>query len=127
MKRKNLLIGCGLVGALCALVLFVLLALTARGCQGCVTGGPYGLVRDAAANDTRISDALGGVVGVNAMPSGSVNYMNGEGHAEMSLMIDGVNQDGEYVAIVVKPRGASEWEIASAQLVLEDGTVVELE
>jgi len=45
----------------------------------------------------------------------------------MSLLVDGVNQDGEYVATVIKARGASEWEIVSAQLVLEDGTVVTLE
>ena len=38
MKRKNLLIGCGLVLALSFLVIFVLFALVAKGCHGCATG-----------------------------------------------------------------------------------------
>jgi len=127
MKRKNLLIGCGLVGALAVLVVFVLFVLAAKGCQGCVSGGPYPLVTEAARTDARVADAVGGIVQIGALPSGSVNYMNGEGHAEMSLPIDGQDRDAEYVAVVTKPRGAAEWQITSARLVLDDGTVVELD
>lgn len=127
MKRKNLLIGCGLTGALGLLVLFVLFVLAAKGCQGCVSGGPYPLVTESARTDARVADAVGGIVQIGAIPSGSVNYMNGEGHAEMNLAIDGEAHDAEYIAVVTKPRGASEWQITSAQLVLDDGTVITLD
>ncbi len=128
-RNKNLLIGCLLSGALGLLVLFLVLVLAARGCAGCVTGGgagPYALVRDAASTDSRVENALGGYVQISPMPSGSINYMNGEGRAEMSLFIDGVDRDGTYVATVVKPRGGS-WSIVEAELVLEDGNVVHLQ
>jgi len=127
VKRKNLWLGCGLVGALAALVLFVLVALTIRGCSGCISGGPYPLVTETARTDARISDALGGVVSVGSIPSGSINYMNGEGQAELSLFINGVDRDATYEASVLRPRGAEEWGIVSARLVMDDGTVVTLE
>ena len=127
MKRKNLAIGCGLTSVLFGLVMFVMIVLAAKGCEGCVSGGPYGMVREAAASDARITEALGGVVSVSPMPSGSINYMNGEGQADLSLPIDGVDKDAEYVTAVRKPRGATEWEIVTAQLILDDGTVVVLD
>jgi hypothetical protein len=127
VKRKNIWIGCGLVGALAALVLFVLVALTVRGCSGCISGGPYPLVTETARTDTRIADELGGVVSVGSLPSGSINYMNGEGQAELSLFIDGVARDASYEASVLRPRGSDEWRIVSARLVMDDGTIVALE
>jgi len=123
MKRKNLAIGCGLTSVLFGLVLFVMIVLAAKG----FSGGPYGMVREAAATDTRISDALGGIHAVSPMPAGSINYMNGEGQADLSLTIDGIDKDAEYITAVRKPRGASEWEIVTAQLIMDDGTSIVLD
>lgn len=127
-KSKNLLIGCSLFTILCGLALFVLLAVGFKACSdGCSAGGgPYGLVMDAAANDPRVSDALGGINQVGALPSGSINYMNGGGHADLTLSIDGVDRDGTYLARVEKPAGG-EWAIVEASLVIEDGNEVRLD
>ena len=127
-KSKNLLIGCSLFTLLCGLVLFVLIAVGFKACsEGCSSGsGPYGMVRESATADPRISDALGGINQVGALPSGSINYMNGEGHADLTLSIDGVDRDGTYVATVEKPRGG-EWAIVEATLIIEDGNEVRLD
>ena len=128
-KNKNLLIGCLLTGALGFLVLFLMFVLAAKGCAGCVSGGgtgPYALVTEAASTDPRVEDALGGYVQVSPMPSGSINYVNGEGRADMTLFIDGVDRDGTYAATVIKPQGGT-WAIKEASLILEDGNVVLLE
>lgn len=127
MKRKNLAIGCGLTGALGVLVVFVLGALLAKGCQGCATGGPYGMVSDMAIADERIAEAVGGIVMVGAMPSGSINYLNGEGHADLSLWIDGEARDGTYRAVCFKGRGEEEWTITQAEVILDDGNVIPLD
>ena len=127
MKRKNLAIGCGLTGALGVLVVFVLGALLAKGCQGCATGGPYGMVTEMAQTDDRIGEAVGGIVSVGGLPSGSINYMNGEGHADMSLWIDGEARDGTYHAVCFKGRGEESWTITQAEVILDDGNVIPLD
>ncbi|MDP7112955.1 MAG: hypothetical protein QGH45_13375, partial [Myxococcota bacterium] len=70
MKRKNLLIGCGLVLALSFLVIFVLFALVAKGCHGCATGasgaGQAALVTAQA--DPRIALEVGEIVLMTEIP-----------------------------------------------------------
>ena len=132
MKRKNLAIGCGLTGLLGILIVFVMGALLAKGCQGCVSGSgglfaPSNLAQTVASQDERVSEAVGGIVLISALPSGSINYMNGEGSADVILFLDGEARDGEYHAQCSKPRGADAWTIVHAEVVLEDGNVIPLD
>ncbi len=132
MKRKNLAIGCGLTGALGVLVVFVLGALLAKGCQGCVSGtgglfAPSNLAQTVAAQDNRVSEAVGGIVAISPLPSGSINYMNGEGSADVILFLDGEARDGEYHAQCHKPRGEDDWTITHAEVILDDGNVIPLD
>ncbi len=131
-KSKNLLIGCGLFGALATLVMFVVIAVGLKACSEGVSSmasgmtAPTEMTLSTARTDPRIADALGGIVEVGTMPSQSINFMNGAGRAELSVPIDGVDRDGTYSTIVEKPKGG-EWAIIEATLVIEDGNEVRLD
>jgi hypothetical protein len=126
VKRKNLLIGCGLVLALSFLVMFVLFAVVAKGCHGCATGasgaGTAALVTAQA--DPRIAVEVGEIVMMTEIPVYSRNYVNGEWYADAAVFVDGKDRDAEYQATVFKGNGEDAWTVTAAQLVLDDGSVV---
>jgi len=123
VKRKNLLIGCGLLMALSFLVMFVLFALVAKGCHGCASGAGQAALVTAQA-DPRIALEVGEIVMMTEIPVYSRNYVNGEWYADTAVFVDGKDRDAEYQATVFKGKGEDVWTVTAAQLVLEDGSVV---
>ena len=129
MKRKNLLIGCGMVLALVLLVTFVSGAVVVKGCHGLVEGGSGAgeAAAAVAAADPRVDEQVGGIVQVTELPGFQGGCNNSTWTAHPLVDVQGKTGHLIYSCTAMKEQGQQEWTIVEAAMILDDESVVVLE